>query len=123
MAKRPKSHNYKTQDIVDAINKHEGDLCATAQFLELPLRTILGFVTENRSIRMLMEKYQRKYKALAQSKLHLAIKNDEQWAILHMLKQEIEVAEKKKDVEEVEDMTMMSDKDLYKVAHKNYYHE
>ena len=77
MAKRPKSHNYKTQDIVDAINKYEGDLVATAQFLELPLRTILGFVTENRSIRMLMEKYQRKYKALAQSKLHLAIKNDE----------------------------------------------
>lgn len=114
---KKKQISYGLQDIKNAIDKYEGDLVSAAEFLKIPLRRMLQHTVDNRNLRNLMEEYKKRYKELAQSKLHVAVKNDEQWAILHCLKQEFEQMEKNND--EKEEMTMLTDQELYRIAHGN----
>ena len=102
--------------IKKALADTDGDLLAASELLQIPLRSLLRHCTENRQLRLIMNKFKKWNKLLAQNKLHQAVKNDEQWAILFTLKQEIEESEKGMKKPTISDIPSLTDEELQSYA-------
>jgi hypothetical protein len=102
--------------IKKALAQTDGDLIASAELLQIPLRSLLRHCTENRNLRIIMNKFKKWNQLLAQNKLSQAVKNDEQWAILFTLKQEIDEGEKGFKKPTIHDIPTLSDEELQSYA-------